>query len=629
MGKSNRIRTKRAETAVKAPAYSKAKKTTPAWLYSLIAIVVAAVLLVGVVAGLVSKNGLVMRMTPAIKSENYTINGNMLRYMFQTEYQNFHNSYSDTLQYFSLDTSKSLKEQTFGDTSAGSALETAYLGEFSGTWYDYFMNSVTAQAKEILIYCEEAKARGIELDDDDYANIENSVLSIDYMVQMYNLYYGGSYNRASYISATYGEGVKEKDIRNFLELSALASKCAEQISDELIDAITDERITAEYEQNKLDYQNTDYSYYTMSVKFSDLAKELIEGYDGSAALTDEQTATVLEAYKSKIAELKEKAATFAAYTDISEFEKDIFNDIASTNFDSLYATEALADADKLSDEALAAVKTAMITKLMEELDADAEATTDDTEKDDETSTITVYGQTVTENASKAIFNIKSSLFKTLTSSKSTYIVEKVYYNEADEVSKWAFEAARAVGDVKTVETGDGSNGSEVANTTGTFSVSVYMLKKPAYLDEEVGRRLAYMTFNSLADANAAIATFRAGGDITEEAFLKVAEEKSATNHSYTENYFKGIWGYDDLDKWLYDEATTPGSYSLPILIEEAADENSSDLYGVFFYTKDGQISWKLSVESVIYTNDAEAKYAELSEKYATSVNEKALNKIDA
>lgn len=629
MGKSNRIRTQRAASTVKAPAYSKAKKSTPAWLTSLIAVAVAVLVLAGVVAGLVTKNGVVMRMTPAIKSENFTVNGNMLKYMFQTEYENFHHTYQDTLSSFSLDTSKSLKEQTFGDTTGGKGLETTVFGEFKGTWFDFFMNSVTAQAEEILIYCEEAKARGLELDENDLANIENTFTSLDSMVQMYNLYYGGSYNRASYIAATYGEGVKEKDIREFLKLSALASKCAQQISDELIDAITDDRINEEYNNNKLDYQHADYSYYTLSVKFSDLAKELIEGYDGSAALTDEQTATVLEAYKAKITELRAKAAEFAAYTDVEEFEKNVFNDIASTNFDSLYETEALADADKLSDEALAVVKTAMIAKLMEELDADAETTTDDTVKSEDGATITVYGQTVTENAAKALLDVKSALFKTLTSSKNTYIVEKSYYTETSDVSKWAFEDGRAAGDVKTVEAGDGANGAEVANTTGTFTVSVYMLKTPAYRDEEVGKSIAYMTFNSIQDANAAIATLKAESELTEESFLKVAADKSAVNYSTAENYYKGSWGYDELDAWLYDEATVANSYtSTPILLEEAEGEDGKPTYGVFFFTKDGQISWKLSVESVIYADDAEVKFEELSEKYATTINQKALDKID-
>ena len=164
MGKSNRIKNERAERAARVSlATTKKKKSTPSWLYSLLVGIVALFVLVTIIVSTVASSGIIFRLQKAIYSENFTVNGQMLTYMFNTQYQQFQQDNQSYLQYYSLDTTKSLKKQTFGDTNAGYGYETMFLGSFTGTWYEYFMKQVEAQAVQMLIYCEEAKARGIEL----------------------------------------------------------------------------------------------------------------------------------------------------------------------------------------------------------------------------------------------------------------------------------------------------------------------------------------------------------------------------------------------------------------------------------------------------------------------------------
>ena len=147
MGKSNRIRAKHAEKKIVTPVKVKAKqkKAMPLWLSSAIAGIVALAVLFVCVMGVISSNGVIKRNNKALYTENFKISENMLSYIFQNQYANFTSSYSSQLASIGFDTTKSLKDQAYDETS---------------TWYDYFVNSSIEEASQILLFCEEAYARG-------------------------------------------------------------------------------------------------------------------------------------------------------------------------------------------------------------------------------------------------------------------------------------------------------------------------------------------------------------------------------------------------------------------------------------------------------------------------------------
>ena len=196
MGKGNRERLKKAQAAaelenVSAFKKKKQKKSAPTWVYTA-AVVLVLVLLVGVLAGsMVSNSGLFLRSTDVVESDNYSVDGAMLSYYFYGYYNSFLNYVGNYASMVGLDTSQSLKDQAYGET----------------TFFDYFMDQALAQAENIVLFCEEADARGIKLTEEDYAEIDASLVALaDAAIQ-------SGYTPATYISMIYGAGCKEKDVR--------------------------------------------------------------------------------------------------------------------------------------------------------------------------------------------------------------------------------------------------------------------------------------------------------------------------------------------------------------------------------------------------------------------------------
>ena len=125
MGKSNRIKSEKAAQPAKTVSTKTNKKKDNSTLYSLIVAAIAVFVVVMVVVTTITSSGLLMRASKAIYSDNYKINGNMLKYMFVTKYEQFMNDYSGYMTYLSLDTTKPLKDQKFGENN-----DAALLGEF-------------------------------------------------------------------------------------------------------------------------------------------------------------------------------------------------------------------------------------------------------------------------------------------------------------------------------------------------------------------------------------------------------------------------------------------------------------------------------------------------------------------
>ena len=175
-----------------------------------------------------------------------------------------------------------LKDQVYGQSNGGYAYESYYLGSFEGTWYDYFMQQTTEQVKTTLLYCEAARALDVELDDEDYASIDSTIANLETTASLY----GTTLN--TYLASSYGAGVGVKDVKKALELSALATKCSELISEEVIEAVTEDMINDEYADNRVDYDLIDYLMYTVSVKYEDAVKAVL-GDDYNENYRSEET----------------------------------------------------------------------------------------------------------------------------------------------------------------------------------------------------------------------------------------------------------------------------------------------------------------------------------------------------
>lgn len=612
MGKSNRIKANKALKASKAPLTKKKGKGMPSWLMTLITLVVTAAVLLTVAFGLLSANGVFNRMRVSLSSDHYKINTNMMSYYFYTQYQSFQTEYESYLSYLSLDKSKSLKEQEFGkDTTKYDA---SFLGEFEGTWFDYFMNQTVVSAKGILLYCEEANARGITLDDNDMAEIETNIESIRTTASTYG------YTLNNYLAASFGPGVKLTDVRKAIEYSALANKCMNAIVDELELAATEERIENRYNETKNNFNSIDYSTYTFTVDYTEIAKEEL-GSDHTDAELKENEAKVLAAYQTAVQKAKDRATALEKADSADAFMKMVCEFVAEDAVEDIYNSQTIKDEDKPSDEDVKAIKLALRSAVVDELMA-GKGTAEPvvTLKDGDT-IASVYGKTVTAEYAKTLNTVKTNLFNSVNTEKKKILEDKASYVAENEFSEWAFADGRVAGEKKVVVEGDGKEEGEIKKEQGYSYVSAYYLRAAQYRNTEKARDVAYAIYDTAEKAAAAITELGKIETMSLEEFEKAVA--GATGNTHIEDCVRGYLNSDIFDEWLYGSATALGA------ITQTPLELATNNYSVAYYYGEGDEHWHIAVKETLISEDYDAEYAAIEEKYSITVNEKALAKVSA
>ena len=632
MGKSNRIRTNRAAEKVKSLGVkNKRSNGMPSWAMTLITVVLSVALLLSVAGILLSANGVFTRLSNVAVSDNYKVNANMMAYLYNIEYQNFYSNYSSYISsgYFSIDTTSDLSKQPFGgpEDSEKTYYDALFLGEFEGTWHDYFMDKAVSSAKTILMYCEAAAEYDVTLTDEDKATIDANIES--YRESATD---SGYPNLSSFFSAYFGKGVSEGDVRDCMELSLLASKTMEKISDEIEASVTDTDINTKYDANKKDYNVIDYTYYSFSVNYDEVAKDLF-GDDYEEDLKTEANKTqALGEYVSRIEKAKAAAAELEAITELDAFKAYIYNYVANENVDDVYGSQTIKDEIKpkkedgttVDEDAIAAIKAELVKAVVTEIAAGKE-TVEAIVIPEDAETVDVYEKTVAKDYATVINTVKSSLFSKVLTAKNSAVVEKASYTKDNTFSEWAFDDARNANEKKLIAEYDGSAEGEIKNEKGKSVTSVYFLSATQRKDSETAKNVSYMVFSKEADATAAITELKAAGSVTQATFLAKATEKSASSSSAITDYTEGAMGSTEFDNWVFDAARTAGQLT-DEPIKTTVD--STTYYIVVLFEGEGQQLWYLDVKSVIATERAEAKVTELEGKYEITVKENALKFVN-
>ena len=586
----------------------------PNWLLvTIIAVIIGAVLLT-CVATLIANSGLVLRMSNAVISEDYKVNGAMMQYYYMLTYQNFASNYDYYLQggYFSLSGYSPAEHNKI--VIGTSQYDVNFLGSYKdkdgndGTWFDYFMDQTVADVKNMLIYCEEADRLGISLTKEEKDNIN---AAIDANIISIKLQYGGNMSESSALAAMYGTGVNRSDIRKAMEISTLASKCAEQIYDEIEKAVTDERISEEYDKNSKDYNGVDYFYYRFSVNYN----ELTEGYT-EAQLKDKKD-EILKKYAEKIAEVKAVADEAAKITDLKELQTFVLTYAANNKYDDLLADEELKSSVLPKEAELKTIKDKIVAAIVKDtMDGKDETANDVKEtKTDKTTTYSIYDISITEDFAKAIKTLKSDLFTTIKNTKKSYTIEKANYVKDDAFSEWAFSADRKTGDRKQIEEGDSSKKGETKADKKYYYNTVYFLTSPSARDESNSRDVAYMLFSSKDTAEKAIKKLGETKDLTREKFEDIADDFGAATHTVWEDYLKGEMGSSAFDNWLYADTTKKGSFTAtPITM-------SDESIMVAYYVEDGEVVWKVEVKDAIINDEYEEREDDMTKAHIGSISQ--------
>ena len=617
---------------------SKAKKNKnsrgssgiPNWLLSTLVILVVLAVIATCAISFINSNGIVMRYSTAMEYGNYKVNGNMMSYFYQTTYMNFVNNYSAYMSYFSFDQNTDPKLQQFNPEGY---YDSAFLGEFEGTWYDYFMSQTVSSVENLLIYCNEADKLGITLDEVDETEIEASLetLLINIRTQ-----YGAELQDSKCLALVYGEGINKNDIRKAMKLSSLASKVSQKISDDIEAGITDEKITTTYDENKLDFNLIDAFSYSFDVYYSDVVSEK---YSDKKAedLDDDEKAVVLALYKEKIATIHKAAEELKTMTTLEEFQNWVIDYTVNDSYDDEFkgATEGLGTDKKPSDADLATIKNKIIEAVIKEVKEGKDTVTDDvvtTEVESE-KTYTIYDISISADFAEDIKTVKSKLFTSATSAKTKGLSERTNYiapdsdGHGDDFSEWAFSSDRKANDTINLETGDGANGAELTASTDlsdSFTAEVSILLKTSYRDETLSRNVAYMLFTDETAAKTAIEAIGAAENLDKDRFLEIANDENNPSDASTflEDYIIGNMQSDEFDEWLF--AAKNGEFT------KTAIEMSDGSFMVALYVDEGDIpAWKNTVKVSIY-NDEYMEYENNMIKNASvTINYGVINKVGA
>ena len=273
--------------------------------------IVCTVLVVALLGSLVAYSSLVtsgyfLRNTVVATTENYEVDNAVFSYFFHKYYQEFNNTYG---YYFPINTSVSLKGQTCTLYSDGS------------TWFDFIAANAKSTLSNTLAFCEEAKARGIALTEEDYKDIDDAIASIKNAAKQAGV------TTSYYTHVMFGSGVNQKDVRRALELSVLASKCNQ--------AIVDSYNYTEADFNKYIEENPDALVYAEYAAFDMNTSDTLED--------DVKTAEMLQSYLDR----------FAQVTTKEEFEAVAFDYLRNVTY---------LDDEKVTDDAIREEVSALSTK---------------------------------------------------------------------------------------------------------------------------------------------------------------------------------------------------------------------------------------------------------------------------
>ena len=627
---------------------SKAKKKNntkgtsgiPNWLLSLLITLVLIAVIAVCVFIFITNAGWPMRWTTAMELDGYKVDVNMMSYYYKETCNNFLNQHYQTYStyasfmgedytfedYFEqveieYDPDLEPEEQDYKEDDAN--------GDTYEKWSDYFLAQTVESVKELLVYHAEAVKLGVTLDKEDKEAINEDIDAWISELRATN----GAAPEDFFFTQTYGQSVRRRDVKKAMELSVLASKCSERISNDLKDGITDSDVTKEYEENKNNYNFVDYLSYTFDVSYSDVIAEKYGADKTADDLSDAEKAEVLTLYKTKIDEARAKAAELAAKTELKDFKDFIINYEVTNGYDDLADSKiaTLESADKPSEDDLKTIKDKTISAVIAEVTEGKEEVTDDvtetevpaTDEAEATKTYTVYGISVTDKFASAIREIKSSLFTSATqgstvNEEATYIAP--YENEdgeeeKDALSEWLFSADRKTNEITTLEEGDGANGAEVAVSTEKFSVEVAYLTKPAYRDETPCRDVAYMIYTSEDAAKKAIEAIKGIEDLDKDKFLEVAndEENPAADSEFAEEYAKGTSGESALDEWLFNAEA--GSYTA----EPVAMSDSSSYMVAYCKGESTLLKWQYEVKADLHSERYTERSEEMTENFESNI----------
>ena len=455
---------------------------------ALVLLAIVVLLAVSLFFVIFADSGIKDRNTVVVSSDNYQVSASMLPYYENSAYSNMFSQYYNL--YYSY----------LGDANSAYQYAAQMMGSY--TLKDFFDSAYTS-AQEIVLLCEEAKAAGLSLTDEDKASIDEALAS-----------FGQSF------ASVFGSGVKEKDVRRAMELELLAGKFYDKFHEDKEALITDADIQKHIADNKADFYVADYLKFDVSLSAEDYVD--LEGqFEDDKALADK--------YLPLIANAKTE----------SEFKNQVIRYVVDRDFDAEVQKNLAGDLMP-EEAALATIKQDAITNIFAALvngeDVDSVESTD-----------TDY--------MKAVGKIYDALESACSKALNALAGEQAYVAspETDEI-KWLIADTTKQYETKSVDNSDDEN----------YAHAVYMLINPLHVHDEATVNVGHIliearegtaTAEDMAaaekEAREILNTYLAG-EKTRDAFEKLGKEKTDDSSVFYTGVKKGAMS-KAFDTWIFSE----------------------------------------------------------------------------
>ena len=596
-----------------------AKKSKFDKLIAVAVVALAVIIVLTLAASVMSEMGLFLKVQTAASAGEVSVDGAMMSFYLNDYIMNWYNTYGSyaSYGYISLDITSDLRKQQFAPKGS---YDSMFLGEFKGTWYDYFMSSVKPTVERTVIYANNAKKANLSLDAEDKAEIEEILKGIDTNLNSLGISY----------SDWYGNGVTKNVVRRCYELSYLAAKYEEKmIEDYEAQAESNTGDIIEYrENNKSNFYTADCLTYTISKTSKGMTEEEFDSWKESvrviangiaAAKTPEEFVSLVEKYESESKE-KETTETTSTTATTSTTSTTSATETESTEAESTDAWDKYETEIKYETETGTNADNRLNDFLFGKEETDSDGTVVETVKpaDKYDGTIIEEEGTVTEK---------------VTTGTGTVTTESTESTESETSSE--------------TETGTTSSNSGV-NSYDSYKVTVYFVMEPMHFDTELTHNFSYLISKDKAAIEKFIENFNNNETKDIDAFIEVAgkthEEMHADGkeHSNDEMFEYDIIeksaagaftaNYAKLNKWIEDEKRENNTLSEIIELTITSTDSTgkvttSTQYGVIFFKDHSGEGWYESAKSGLVNQWIDEWYANEQKTNGVKFTD-AINQID-
>jgi len=583
MGKGNRVRTQNAderklkkEAAAKKAAKEKAFHRLTAVVCIILAVALAFTFLWAAFlkdfVGRKSMEGAVL-----LKTENFSVNASEFTYLYMSTYL----SYQSYAQYLGFSTDTPLKDQLYTNS-----------GIDGYTWHDSFVDMTESQINDLLILCEAAKERGIELDDEDKKNIDAEVEAIKETADSQNM------SVKKFLKTYFGEYVTVDDIRSCMELQILAGKAEEAMLADF--EYTDEELEKYCQDNKKSFYFSDYRTIEIKADYVSGAKE--EVITAAKAEAKALAEKILNASKDEETFLKA----------VEEYYRDLYDVVPDKTEDDKKEEDKKDETSDKTETPTEQPSESASEPATEGSDV-AEAAEDKKDEDKKEET---KKQELTE--SKLQEKIDATLKKAQAYTLDTELGKWLYEQSSEEANKG--EYVRKAGDAKLIE--DKENG----------KYTVYLVVNPMYRNDYKVRDVRHILIStdkekegSLSDEDAKakaeeILKEWKDGEATEESFGELAKKHSMDTDPSNGGLYEGVDKgkmVAEFEEWLF-AAKEKG---------ETGIVKTEYGYHIMYYVGEAEdAKWMTDAETSLKNEDyTEAKDA-VAERFPITVGEEKLFK---